>query len=139
MIKFNKLAQIAKRYEFEDSVAETDVYNGAFGAVDTDGVFAPVANASKAVMQLEVGDDMDMPKYEIPKGTRLRIVDLEAFNGEKVEIYDYPLPDTYAVGDKLVSNSEGALEVDAAAVAPYFEINEIIGIKQGVKVTVVAQ
>lgn len=139
MIKFNKLAQIAKKYAFNDAVAKDPVKNGVFGSVDSDGEFTPGANAAEAVMQIEVGDDSNMPTYSIPAGTHFRVVDLKAFDGEKIEIYDYPLPDTYAEGDKLVSDVTGALKVDASASAPYFEIDKIIGRNQGVRAVIVAK
>ena len=134
MIKLHKISQIEKEYFFEDAEVSVDVKNGAFGTV-TDGTFAPSATAAKAVMNVETGDDAGMPEYKIPSGSRIRVGDLEQI--KVFEIYGYPLPATYAKGDKLVSKADGALEVNASATAPYFEVKEIIGNKQGALVEIV--
>lgn len=136
MIKFSRISQIEHAYHFEDAATDADVLNGAFGAV-LDGKFAVAAGAMKAIMQVENGDDANMPKYKIAKGAHVRVVDLEAFAGELVEIYDYPLPATFVKGDKLVSDADGALIVDTAASETYLEITRIIGQRQGVEVKVV--
>lgn len=140
MIKFNTVGQIEKGYYFEDAVVDTEVLNGAFGAV-TNGKFAPAASATKAVMQVEVGDDMDMDKYKIPAGSHVRVVDLKALNGQVVEVYGAQLPDTYAVGNALVSDANGNLVVGtgASVATPKYEITKIIGNKLGVEVKIVAE
>lgn len=140
MIKFNTIGQIEKGYYFEDAVVDTEVLNGAFGAV-TNGKFAPAASATKAVMQVEVGDDMGMDEYKIPAGSHVSVVDLAALNGQVVEVYGAQLPDTYAVGNALVSNANGNLVVGtgASVAAPKYEITKIIGNKLGVEVKIVAE
>ena len=61
-IKFRTIGQIEHgEYPFEDAITSVDTYNGAFGTV-TDSAFAVAKNASKAIMQIEVGDDASMPK-----------------------------------------------------------------------------
>lgn len=137
MIKFNTIGQIEKKYAFEDAIVDVDVINGAFGDV-TDGKFAVGANATKAIMQIEVGDAAGLDVYPIAKGSHVRVVDLTKFNGEKIEVYGAQLPDTYAVGDKLVSDADGKL-VTGGSAAPYYEITEIIGNRSGVEATIVAE
>ena len=122
---------------FEDAVAKTDILNGDFGVV-SDGKFSTGANAVKAVMNIEVGDDADLDVYPIAKGTHVRVVDLTAFDGETIEIYGAQLPDTYAKGNKLVSDATGKL-VTGGSVAPYFEITKVIPNVKGVEVKVVAK
>lgn len=137
MIKFNTIGQIEKGYYFENAVIETAILNGDFGEV-ADGVFNVAAKATKAVMQVEVGDDMGMDEYPIPNGSHVRVLNLEELNGKTVEIYGAQLPSTYTKGDKLESDAKGKL-VTGATVAPYLEITKIIGNKLGVEVTVVTE
>lgn len=137
-LKLHTIGQIEHFYGFENAVADVDVLNGDFGTV-TNGKFAPAAAATKAVVQVEVGDDMGMPEYKIPKGTDLRVLDLAKLNGQLVEVYGAQLPKTFAKGDKLVSTATGALEAKPDATAPYYEITKIIGNKIGVEVKVVAE
>lgn len=136
MIKFRKISQIEKLYPFVDAVIDKDALNGDFGLVTT-GKFAPKADAKQAIMQVEVGDDMDMPEYKIPAGSHVRVVDLEKLDGQEIEVYGAQLPDTFKVGDKLKSDATGKL-VSGASAAPYYEVTEIIGNKLGVAAKVVA-
>jgi hypothetical protein len=120
MFKFNKISQLERdTYQFEDAVTETDILNGAFGEV-ADGKFTASEDGTKVVMQLEYGDDEDMPEYKIPAGSHVRVLDTEKLNGA-LEVYGYPLPDDFKVGDTL----------------GVFTITEIIGNKVGavVKIT----
>lgn len=137
MIKFRRISQIEKLYPFMDAAIDKDVLNGDFGAV-TSGKFAPKADAKQAIMQVEVGDDMDMPEYKIPAGSHVRVVDLEKLDGQEVEVYGVQLPDTFKVGDKLKSDATGKL-VTGATTAPYYEVTEVLGNKLGVAVKVVAK
>lgn len=137
MIKFRRISQIEKLYPFMDAVIDKDVLNGDFGAV-TSGKFAPKADAKQAIMQIEVGDDMDMPEYKIPAGSHVRVVDLEKLDGQEVEVYGVQLPDTFKVGDKLKSDATGKL-VTGATTAPYYEVTEVLGNKLGVAVKVVTK
>lgn len=144
MIKLHSIAQIEhKEYAFENAKADAEVFNGDFGAV-TSGKFAPTAKGTKAVMNIEVGDDECMDKYPIAKGQDLRVVDLEKFNGETIEVYGKQLPATFKKGDKLVPDNTGSLVVtngtsESPTAAPYLEITEVIGNKIGVAVTVVTK
>ena len=134
---FSTIGMWEKEYAFEDAIVNADVLNGAFGAV-ADGVFTVGANATKAIMQVEVGDDEAMPEYKIAKGSHVRVLDLAKMNGKTVQIYGYPLPTEVAVGNKLASDANGALVVGAEA-APYLEVTKLIGNKLGVEATVVAE
>lgn len=140
MIKFNSIDQIEKTYCFEDAVVDKDVLNGDFGTV-SDGAFAVGADATKAIMVDEVGDDMGMDEYKIPAGSHVRVLDLLELakqhpKNAKVEIYGAQLPASFNVGDKLKSDTTGKL-VTGATVAPYFEVTAIIGNKLGAEVKIV--
>ena len=137
MIKFHTIGQIEKKYAFEDAVAKADTFNGAFGTV-ADGEFAVGATATKAVMQLEVGDEAGLDTYPIAKDAHVRVVDLSTFNGETIEIYGNELPDGVKKGDKLASDATGAL-VTGASAAPYYEVTKVIPNTKGVEATVVAE
>lgn len=118
MVKFHTLGEIEHgEYPFEDAVVDVDVFNGAFGDV-TDGKFTPSDAGKKVIMQIENGDDEGLDEYKIPAGSRVRILDPAKVNGG-LEVYGYPLPDTYAVGDTLGC----------------FTITEIIGNKVGAVVS----
>lgn len=135
MLKFHTIGQIEKKYEFEKAVASADTFNGAFGEV-VDGEFAVSASASKAIMNLEVGDEAGLGTYPIKKGTQLRVLDLEAFNGKTIEVYGDELPDGVVKGDKLASDATGAL-VKGASAAPYLEVTKVIPNTKGVEATIV--
>lgn len=137
-IKFRTIGQIEHGvYPFENAVASVDTFNGAFGTV-TSGAFTVAKSASKAIMQIEVGDDASMPKYAISKNAHVRVVDFSKLDGKEMEIYDYPLPDGVKVGDKLVSQADGSLKADTsvASTAFYLEVTDIIGNNDGVVVLV---
>lgn len=124
MIKFNSIGQIEHgEYPFEDAIIDADMKNGAFGDV-TNKKFVPSVSAIKAIMNLEVGDNADMPEYTISKGSHVRVGDLSKI--KKFEIYGYPLPSTYAKGDKFISKADGSLEVKADATDTYFEVKDVI-------------
>lgn len=131
-LKFHSIGQIEhERHPFIDAITKADTYNGAFGDV-ADGEFEVGATKTKAIMQIEVGDDEGMPKYFIPAGTHVRVIDLAKCKDNLVEIYDYPLPDTVAVGDKLESQEDGSLVVNSGATGIYLEVKKIIGNHDGV-------
>lgn len=119
MVKFRCLSQIEHgEYPFEDAVVEKSVFNGAFGDV-TDGKFTANDSGKKIIMQVENGDDAGLPEYKIPAGSHVRVLDPTKVKGE-LEVYGYPLPDTFKVGDTLGC----------------FTITEIIGNKVGAVVKV---
>ena len=135
MLKFHSISQIEKIYAFENAVATADTFNGAFGVV-ADGEFTVGADATKAIMNLEVGDEAGLGTYPIKKGTQVRVLDLEAFNGKTIEVYGDQLPDGVAVGNKLASDATGALVAGASA-APYLEVTKVIANTKGVEATIV--
>lgn len=135
MLKFHTIGQIEKNYAFENAVANEDTFNGAFGEV-VDGEFVVGADATKAIMNLEVGDEAGLGTYPIKKGTQVRVLDLEAFNGKTIEVYGDQLPDGVAVGNKLASDATGALVAGASA-APYLEVTKVIANTKGVEATIV--
>lgn len=132
MLKFHSLSQIEhERVPFEDAVTTADTYNGAFGDV-ADGEFTVGAQKTKAIMQVECGDDEGIPKYPIAKGTHVRVIDLAKCKGNLVDIFDFPLPETVAVDDKLESDTDGSLKVNSGATGVYLQVTEIIGNHKGV-------
>lgn len=138
MIKFNRISEIEHGdYPFEDAVLKADALNGDFGAI-TDGEFTTAATATKAIMQVETGDDADMPEYKIKAGENVRVLNLAKLNGKTVEVYGAQLPATFVKGDKLASDATGKL-VTGATTAPYLEVTEVIGNKLGIEATVVAE
>lgn len=131
-LKFHSIGQIEhERIPFVDAVTKADTFNGAFGDV-TDGEFEVGATKTKAIMQVEVGDDEGMPKYAISAGTHVRVIDLEKCKNNLVDVYGYPLPATVSVGDKLESQADGSLQVNGSATGVYLEVKEIIGNHDGV-------
>ena len=136
MLKLHTIGQWEhERIPFEDAVTTADTYNGAFGDV-ADGKFTAGATKTKAIMQVECGDNEGLSKYPIAKGTHVRVIDLAKCKNNLVEIYDYPLPDTVAVGNKLESDTDGSLKVNSGATGVYLEVKEIIGNHQGVVVLI---
>lgn len=132
MLKFHSIGQVEhERVPFEDAVTTADTYNGAFGDV-ADGEFTVGAQKTKAIMQVECGDDEGMPKYFIAKGTHVRVIDLAKCKGNLVDIFDYPLPETVAIDDKLESDTDGSLKVNSGATGVYLQVKEIIGDHRGV-------
>ena len=122
MVKFHTIGQIEHgKYPFEDAVIDVAVLNGAFGEV-ADGKFTPSETGKKVIMQLECGDDAGMAEYKIPAGSHVRVLDPAKVEG-KLEVYGYPLPDTFRVGDTVGC----------------FKITDIIGNKLGAVVEFVAE
>ena len=132
MLKFHSIGQIEhERIPFEDAVVSADTFNGAFGDV-ADGEFTVGAQKTKAIMQVECGDDEGIPKYPIAKGTHVRVIDLAKCKGNLVDIFDFPLPETVAVDDKLESDTDGSLKVNSGSTGVYLQVTEIIGNHKGV-------
>ena len=131
-LKFHTIGQWEhERVPFIDAVTKTDTFNGAFGDV-VDGEFEVGATKTKVIMQVECGDDEGMDKFPIPAGTHVRVIDLEKCKNNYVEVYDYPLPATVAVDDKLESQADGSLKVNSSATGVHLEVKEIIGNHDGV-------
>lgn len=120
--KFRTIGQIEHgKYPFEDAVVKEDVFNGAFGGVES-GVFTANESGKKVIMQVETGDDMGVAEFKIPAGSHVRVLDTEKLEGQ-LEVYGYPLPATWNVGDTLGC----------------FTIKEAIGNKSGAVVEVTAE
>lgn len=121
MFKFSTIGQIEHgEYPFEDAVVDKEVMNGAFGDV-ANGKFTASDSGKKVIMQLETGDDEYMNEYKIPAGSHVRVLDPAKVVGN-LEVYGYPLPDTFKSGDTLGC----------------FTITDIIGNKLGAVVKVTA-
>lgn len=135
MIKFHTIGQIEKLNPFVDAVVKKAVLNGDFGEITT-GEFAVGTKKKQVVMQLECGDDAGVDKYEIPAGSHVRVLDLEKLEGQLIEVWGHPLPATFAKNDKLESETDGTLKTGASA-APYLEVMEVLGNKEGALVKVV--
>lgn len=140
-LKFNSLAQIEKDYFFIDAVTDTDVLNGTFGDIEG-GKFVAGANKTKAIMQVEVGDDMYCDEYKITAGSHVRVVDLARVaaqcHNKCFEVYGVQVPTGVKVADKLVSDATGKLIVNTSvdSGATYFAVKELIGNKSGIKVEI---
>lgn len=135
MIKFHTIGQIEKLNPFVDAVVKKAVLNGDFGEITT-GEFAVGTKKKQVVMQLECGDDAGVDKYEIPAGSHVRVLDLEKLEGQLIEVWGHPLPATFSKNDKLESETDGTLKTGASA-APYLEVMEVLGNKEGALVKVV--
>lgn len=135
LIKFHTIGQIEKGvYPFEKAVASADTVNGAFGSVAS-GVFSVGADAKKAIMNAEVGDDEGINEYKIYKGQELRVVDFEKLDGQTMEIYG-EMPSEVTVGTKLKSDASGKL-ITGATAAPCFEVIDTIETSAGIDGVVV--
>lgn len=135
LIKFHTIGQIEKGvYPFEKAVASADTVNGAFGSVAS-GVFSVGADAKKAIMNAEVGDDEGINEYKIYKGQELRVVDFEKLDGQTMEIYG-EMPSEVTVGTKLKSDASGKL-ITGATTAPCFEVIDTIETSAGIDGVVV--
>ncbi len=100
MFKFRTIGQMERgEYPFEDAVVDKEVMNGAFGDV-ADGKFTAGDYGEKVIMLLENGDEEAMSEYKIPKGSHVRVLDPAKVKGE-LEVYGYPLPETFKAGDTL--------------------------------------
>lgn len=126
MFKFRTIGRIEHgNYPFVDATVEKDVLNGAFGEV-SNGKFEPNESGKFVIMQIENGDDEGIPEYKIPAGSHVRVLDVEKANlitECPLEVYGYPLPETWDVGDALGC----------------FTIKEVIGNKIGAVVEVTAE
>lgn len=134
MVKLNSLKQIEHLYAFENAVVKVDTYNGAFGDV-VDGEFV-VGEGTKAIMNVEVGDEAGFDTYPIKANTQVRVVDLEKLNGELIEVYGDQVPTGAKVGNALTVDTNGNLVVGTAT-APYLKVEKVFGNVKGVEVKVV--
>ena len=134
MIRFEKLNIPEHLYVFEDATAAAEYANGTFGAV-ANGVFTASAG-TKAIVQVEDGDDAYSDKFTVKTGEHVRVADFTAAPvGEIVNITADELPSTYAVGNKLKAAATGKLTVNTTGAL--FEVIEVT--RYGVRAKTLAQ
>lgn len=122
MFKFRTIGAIEHgNYAFVDAVTEKEVLNGTIGEV-SDGKFTANESGKFVIMQVENGDDEGMQEYKIPASSHVRVLDVEAA-ACPLEVYGYPLPETWDVNDTVGS----------------FTIKEVIGNKLGAVVELTAE
>ena len=76
-------------------------------------------------MNIEDGDDAKSDDYVIKKGAHARIADLETVIGAIVDITSAQLPASVVKGNKLQSQADGTLKVNASATGLYIEVVEV--------------
>lgn len=124
MVRFEKLSTTEKNYPFVDAVVTADYKNGTFGTV-TDGKFTAGATGSFVIMNIEDGDDAKSDDYIIKKNAHARIADLTKVVGAIVDITSAQLPASVTKGNKLESQADGTLKVNASAKGTYIEVTEV--------------
>lgn len=134
MIRLERLNCQEHDYIFEDATAAAEYANGTFGTV-TSGVFTAGAG-TKAIVQVEDGDDAYSDKFTVKAGEHVRVADFTAAPvGEIVNITADELPASYAVGNKLKAAATGKLTVNATGAL--FEVIEVT--RYGVRAKTLAQ
>lgn len=137
-VKFSTVGQIEKNYLFEDAIIDTAMLNGTFGSVD-EGKFTAGADATKAIMQEEAGDDAGLDEYLIPAGSHVRVVNLKAlaekYPVKTIEIYGAQLPDGVKKGDQLKSDGDGNLVTGGDST--YYKVTKVLGNATGVEAEIV--
>ena len=123
MVRFSNISTTEKNYPFVDAVVAADYVNGTFGTV-ADGTFTVAESGTYVIMNVESGDDAYSDDNTIVEGAHARVADLTLVNGAPLNITSAQLPDEVAVGDKLVANASGTLDVSADA-STYIEVTEI--------------
>lgn len=124
MVRFEKLSTTEKNYPYVDAVVAADYKNGTFGTVAT-GTFTAGATGNYVIMNIEDGDDAKSDDYVIKKGAHARIADLETVIGAIVDITSAQLPSGVAKGNKLESQADGTLKVNASAKGVYIEVTDV--------------
>ena len=124
MVRFEKLSTTEKNYPFVDAVVTADYKNGTFGTV-TDGKFTAGATGSFVIMNIEDGDDAKSDAYIIKKNAHARIADLTKVVGAIIDITSAQLPTSVTKGNKLESQADGTLKVNASAKGTYIEVTEV--------------
>lgn len=124
MVRFEKLSTTEKNYPYVDAVVAADYKNGTFGTV-TEGTFTAGATGSFVIMNIEDGDDAKSDDYVIKKDAHARIADLSTVIGAVVDITSAQLPSSIAKGNKLESQADGTLKVNASAKGVYIEVIEV--------------
>lgn len=135
MVRFDKIAVIEKVYPYVNATAAADYKNGTFGTV-ANGVFTAGATGFYTIMQIEKGDDATSDDFVVKAGSDCRVCDLSKVIGQILDVTSAQLPTTFAKGDKMVSKSDGTLNVPGTApTANYLLVTEVTSF--GAKVQVV--
>lgn len=124
MVRFENISTTEKNYPYVDAVVAADYKNGTFGTVTT-GTFTAGATGNYVIMNIEDGDDAKSDDYVIKKGAHARIADLETVIGAIVDITSAQLPASVVKGNKLQSQADGTLKVNASATGLYIEVVEV--------------
>ena len=124
MVRFENISTTEKNYPYVDAVVAADYKNGTFGTVST-GTFTAGATGNYVIMNIEDGDDAKSDDYVIKKGAHARIADLETVIGAIVDITSAQLPASVVKGNKLQSQADGTLKVNASATGLYIEVVEV--------------
>lgn len=124
MVRFENISTTEKNYPYVDAVVAADYKNGTFGTVVT-GTFTAGATGNYVIMNIEDGDDAKSDDYVIKKGAHARIADLETVIGTIVDITSAQLPTSVVKGNKLQSQADGTLKVNASATGLYIEVVEV--------------
>lgn len=124
MVRFEKISTTEKNYPYVDAVVAADYKNSTFGTVTT-GTFTAGATGNYVIMNIEDGDDAKSDDYVIKKGAHARIADLETVIGAIVDITSAQLPASVVKGNKLQSQADGTLKVNASATGLYIEVVEV--------------
>lgn len=124
MVRFENISTTEKNYPYVDAVVAADYKNGTFGTVAT-GTFTAGATGNYVIMNIEDGDDAKSDDYVIKKGAHARIADLETVIGAIVDITSAQLPASVVKGNKLQSQDDGTLKVNASATGLYIEVVEV--------------
>lgn len=136
MVRFEDISTTEKNYPYVDAVVAADYKNGTFGTV-VDGTFTAGANGTFVIMNIEDGDDAKSDDYIVKKDAHTRIADLTKVNGVSLSITSVQLPSTVAKGNKLESQADGTLKVNASAKGSYLEVAEVTSFGVNAKVVIV--
>lgn len=136
MVRFEDISTTEKNYPYVDAVVAADYKNGTFGTV-VDGTFTAGANGTFVIMNIEDGDDAKSDDYIVKKDAHARIADLTKVNGVSLSITSIQLPSTVAKGNKLESQADGTLKVNASAKGSYLEVAEVTSFGVNAKVVIV--
>lgn len=135
MVRFDKISATEKNYPFVDAVVAGDYKNGTFGTIAA-GTFTAGATGFYAIMNVEDGDDAKSDEYVVKRGAHARIADLSKVDGQVLNITVDELPETFNIGDKLVSKADGTLEVSESASEKYIEVTEVTRFGANAKIVV---
>lgn len=136
MVRFENISTTEKNYPYVDAVVAADYKNGTFGTV-IDGTFTAGANGTFVIMNIEDGDDAKSDDYVVKKDAHARIADLTKVNGVSLSITSAQLPSTVVKGNKLESQADGTLKVNASAKGSYLEVTEVTSFGVNAKVVIV--